>query len=129
MFIILIVYIRYLLLIILFFSCAQKKNIPNPNNKILKTPVAVPPLKHDAPGLVSETIFTMGLMTDYEVWEFLRSEPNENEVLETMGLPDSVWLSDNDSTKYLYYFIDKIQDFNLIEINSNSNNVSGFEWD
>ncbi len=122
-------YIRYLLLIILFSSCAQKKNIPNPNNKILKTPVTVPLSTNEEPELVSETIFTMGLMTDYEVWEFLRSKPNENEVLETIGLPDSVWLSNDDSTKYLYYFIDKIQDFNLIEINSNSNNVSGFEWD
>ena len=122
-------YIRYLLLIILFSSCAQKKNTPNPNNKILKTPITVPPSKNEKPELVSETIFTMGLMTDYEVWEFLRSKPMENEVLETIGFPDSVWLSNDDSTKYLYYFIDKIQDFNLIEINSNSNNVSGFEWD
>ena len=122
-------YIRYLLLIILFSSCAQKKNIPNPNNKILKTPVTVPLSKNEEPELVSETIFTMGLMTDYEVWEFLRSKPNENEVFETIGFPDSVWLSNDDSTKYFYYFIDKIQDFNLIEINSNSNNVSGFEWD
>ena len=122
-------YIRYLLLIILFSSCAQKKITPNPNNKILKTPVTVPLSKNEEPELVSETIFTMGLMTDYEVWEFLRSKPNENEVLETIGFPDSVWLSNDDSTKYFYYFIDKIQDFNLIEINSNSNNVSGFGWD
>ena len=122
-------YIRYLLLIILFSSCAQKKNTPNPNNKILKTPITVSPSKNEKPELVSETIFTMGLMTDYEVWEFLRSKPKENEVLETIGSPDSVWLSNDDSTKYLYYFIDKIKDFNLIEINSNSNNVSGFEWD
>ena len=122
-------YIRYLLLIILFSSCAQKKNTPNPNNKILKTPVTVPISKNEEAELASETIFTMGLMTDYEVWEFLRSNPNEKEVLETIGFPDSVWLSNDDSTKYLYYFIDKIQDFNLIEINSNSNNVSGFEWD
>jgi len=71
----------------------------------------------------------MGLMTDYEVWEFLRTNPNESSVIENIGLPDSVWLSDNDSTKFLYYFIDQIQDYNLIEINSTTNNVSGFEWD
>ena len=68
-------------------------------------------------------------MTDYEVWEFLRTSPAESLVIENIGLPDSVWLSDNDSTKFLYYFIDQIQDYNLIEINSTTNNVSGFEWD
>ena len=68
-------------------------------------------------------------MTDYEVWEFLRASPRESLVIENIGLPDSVWLSDNDSTKFLYYFIDQIQDYNLIEINSRTNNVSGFEWD
>ena len=68
-------------------------------------------------------------MTDYEVWEFLRASPSESLVIENIGLPDSVWLSDNDSTKFLYYFIDQIQDYNLIEINSTTNNVSGFEWD
>tara|TARA_Y100001970_G_scaffold237701_1_gene298364 strand:+ start:887 stop:1102 length:216 start_codon:yes stop_codon:yes gene_type:complete len=71
----------------------------------------------------------MGLMTDYEVWEFLRANPSESSVIENIGLPDSVWLSGNDSTKFLYYFIDQIQDYNIIEINSLTNNVSGFEWD
>ena len=35
----------------------------------------------------------MGLMTEYEVWEFLRTKPSEVSVIETLGLPDSVWLS------------------------------------
>ena len=51
----------------------------------------------------------MGLMTEYEIWEFLRGNPNESLVLENIGLPDSVWRSENDSTKFLYYFVDKIQ--------------------
>ena len=71
----------------------------------------------------------MGLMTEYEVWDFLRTKPSEVSVIETLGLPDSIWLSDNDSTKFLYYFIDQIQDYNLIEINSKTDIVSGFEWD
>ena len=68
-------------------------------------------------------------MTDYEIWEFLRDMPSENVVLDNIGLPDSVWRSDNDSTKFLYYFVDKIQDYNIIEIDSYSNQVAGFEWD
>ena len=89
----------------------------------------MPPTKNNRPELVQKTIFSMGLMTDYEIWEFLRANPSESSVIENIGLPDSVWLSDNDSTKFLYYFIDQIQDYNLIEINSTTNNVSGFEWD
>ena len=74
-------------------------------------------------------MFSLGLMTDYEIWEFLRDNPSENVVLDNIGLPDSVWRSDNDSTKFLYYFVDKIQDYNIIEIDSYSNQVTGFEWD
>ena len=89
----------------------------------------MPPTKTNRPDLVEKTIFSMGLMTEYEVWEFLRTKPSEVSVIETLGLPDSIWLSDNDSTKFLYYFIDQIQDYNLIEINSKTDIVSGFEWD
>ena len=112
---------KYLILIFLFFSCASKIKAPGP--------VSIPPTKNSRPDLVQKTIFSMGLMTEYEVWEFLRDKPSESSVLENLGLPDSVWLSDNDSTKFLYYFIDQIQDYNLIEVNSKTNNVSGFEWD
>jgi len=105
----------------MFFSCASE----------IKTPelVSIPPTKQTHPDLIEKTIFSLGLMTDYEVWEFLKSKPKEHAVIETIGLPDSVWLSENDSIKYLYYYIDKIQDYNLIEIKSDSNIVSGFEWD
>ena len=90
---------------------------------------SLPPTKESNPDLIEKTIFSMGLMTEYEIWEFLRGNPNESLVLENIGLPDSVWRSENDSTKFLYYFVDKIQDYNIIEINSYSNKVTGFEWD
>ena len=112
---------KYLLMMCLFFSCASEIKAPKP--------ILLPPTKTNRPDLVEKTILSMGLITEYEVWEFLRSRPSEGSVIETLGLPDSVWLSDNDSTKFLYYFIDQIQDYNLIEINSTTNSVSGFEWD
>ena len=112
---------KYLILISLVFSCAPEIKAPKP--------ILLPPTKTNRPDLVEKTILSMGLITEYEVWEFLRSRPSEGSVIETLGLPDSVWLSDNDSTKFLYYFIDQIQDYNLIEINSTTNSVSGFEWD
>ena len=92
-------------------------------------PVLMPPTKALASQPNEETIYTLGYMSDYEIWEFLRDKPSENVVLDNIGLPDSVWRSDNDSTKFLYYFVDKIKDYNIIEIDSYSNQVTGFEWD
>ena len=112
---------KYLILTFLFLSCATEIKTPKP--------ISLPPTKKNRPDLAEKTIFSMGLMTEYEVWEFLRTKPSEVSVIETLGLPDSVWLSNNDSIKFLYYFIDQIQDYNLIEINSITDNVSGFEWD
>jgi len=112
---------KLLAIIFIFLSCASEITAP----KML----ALPPTKKSSPDLIEKTIFSMGLMTEYEIWEFLRGSPNETLVLDNIGLPDSVWRSENDSTKFLYYFVDKIQDYNIIEINSFSNKVTGFEWD
>ncbi len=106
---------KHLAFILFFFSCASE----------VKTPqlFSLPPTKDSRPDLVEKTIFSLGLMTDYEVWEFLRNKPAESLVLENIGLPDSVWRSDDDSTKFLYYYIDRIQDYNIIEVNSFNNVV------
>ena len=50
------------------------------------------------------------------IWEFLNGKPVESEVIETFGFPDSVWLDDEQSTKFLYYYVSKIRDYNTIEI-------------
>lgn len=55
--------------------------------------------------------------------------PSERDVIDTFGLPDSVWLDDLELTKFMYYFITEIQDYNIIEINAKTDSVSGFEWD
>ena len=36
---------------------------------------------------------------------------------------------DEESTKFLYYYISEMQDYNTIEISARSDSVSGFEWD
>ena len=114
-------HIIILALISLFFSCASE----------VKTPklYSLPPTKSSRPDLVEKTMFSLGLMTDYEIWEFLKENPSEKDVLDTFGFPDSVWLDDGESTKYLYYFISEMQDYNTIEISARSDSVSGFEWD
>ena len=87
------------------------------------------PTKKMRPDLIQETIYSKGYLSEYDIWEFLRTKPSEVEVLETFGLPDSVWLDDLESTKFIYYFVDMIQDYNTIEISTKTDSVSGFEWD
>ena len=107
-------------LLLLFIGC-----IPKPPLK----PVVLPLTKNSNPGQNEKTMYSLGYMSEYDIWEFLKDKPSENEVLETFGLPDSVWLDDKESTKFLYYFVLEIQDYNTIEINSKTDSVSGFEWD
>jgi len=109
-----------ILLIGLLFSCATK-----PRPKQIVMPLTKEALDVDQ----EETVYTLGYMSDYEIWEFLNERPSEKDVLNTFGLPDSVWLDDNRSTKYLYYYISKMRDYNTIEISASSDSVSGFEWD
>ena len=113
------VYIKLLLSLVLF-SCSAP---PPPK------PIVMPPTKLLKPELNKESLLSLGYISGYEIWEFLRDGPSEDEVLDTFGLPDSVWLDDGESTKFLYYFISEMQDYNTIEISTKSDSVSGFEWD
>ncbi len=112
--------IRLLFLSLAIISCSAP---PPPK------PIVMPPTKKSNPELVQETLFSRGYMSGYEIWEFLRDGPSEGDVLDTFGLPDSIWLDDEGSTKFLYYFISEMQDYNTIEISTKSDSVSGFEWD
>ena len=109
-----------LFLLIFIYSCVFT---PPPN------PIVIPPLKSSLNGKEQETLYTLGYMSPYDIWEFLKERPTEKEVLDTFGFPDSVWIDDLETTKFLYYFISDIQDFNTIEISTKTDSVSGFEWD
>ena len=112
--------LRLFLIVWVILSCFSA-----PPTKI----IIMPPTKKMRPDLIQETIYSKGYMSEYDIWEFLRTKPSEVEVLETFGLPDSVWLDDLESTKFIYYFVDMIQDYNTIEISTKTDSVSGFEWD
>ena len=107
-------------LLLLFIGCVPK---------LPPKPVVLPLTKNSNPDHNEKTMYSLGYMSEYDIWEFLKDKPSENEVLETFGLPDSVWLDDKESTKFLYYFVMEIQDYNTIEISSKTDSVSGFEWD
>ena len=108
-----------LLYVVILFSCSTPPIIP----------ITMPPIKASLNGPIEETIYSMGYMSDYDIWEFLNGKPAESEVIETFGFPDSVWLDDEQSTKFLYYYVLKIRDYNTIEISAKTDSVSGFEWD
>ena len=112
----------FLRLFLFIFICSCVFT-PSPN------PILIPPLKKSLAGKKQNTVYTLGYMSEYDIWEFLKENPSEKEVLDTFGFPDSVWVDDLETTKILYYFISDIQDFNTIEISVKTDSVSGFEWD
>ena len=112
----------FLRLFLFIFICSCVFT-PSPN------PILIPPLKKSLAGKKQNTVYTLGYMSEYDIWEFLKENPSEKEVLDTFGLPDFVWVDDLETTKILYYFISDIQDFNTIEISAKTDSVSGFEWD
>ena len=69
------------------------------------------------------------LKSSMVAWEFLKKNPSESEVLKYFGDPDSSWVDENDKFKILYYYIPEYLDYNFIEIDLKSGDVSGFEWD
>jgi len=106
------------ILLILFFACAHP-----------------PEIQFDPPPLKSYEFqsepspLDQGLLTEYDIWEFLKSKPGEREVLETMGFPDSVWVSDEESYYILYYYRPDLNDYNSIELHKSERKVIGYEWD
>ena len=125
---------------VIYFIICSCSSLPNPSadkNNAFKNDLnahqnkftSLPPTKTLRPDLIRETIFSRGYLTGYDIWEYLREKPDQNGIIETFGLPDSVWLDDRKSTKFLYYFISEMQDYNTIEISTQSDSVSGFEWD
>jgi hypothetical protein len=97
---------RKIIFVGLLFYCISCKSASPP--KLIK----LPPTKTSTIAQQDETIFTMGYMSGYDIWEFLKEEPSQKDVLETFGLPDSVWLDDIQTTKFLYYFISDMHDYN-----------------
>ncbi|MDP6339284.1 MAG: hypothetical protein QF842_03025 [Candidatus Marinimicrobia bacterium] len=89
-------------------------------------PFNPPPTKQltDGPNSLSE-----GLLTEYDIWEFLKENPSEAAVIEMLGAPDSVWASDEQPYYVMYYYRPNLQDYNSIELNTKSRRVTGYEWD
>ncbi len=114
-------WMRISFLIFLFYACTS---VPEP---IPMTPA--PLTKKTASIPEEESLYSAGLMTDYEIWEFFRENPQEAEVLETLGLPDSLWIDETSDFRILYYFVPEIQDYNSIEVDQRTGFVLGFEWD
>jgi|TARA_B110000438_G_scaffold280127_1_gene305101 hypothetical protein len=96
-----------------------------------KPPVSIPetPTKVSSPALNLPSPLSEGIINQYDIWQFLKKQPHESEVFDLLGLPDSVWIPDNQMYKILYYYVDKLDDYNSVEIDVNNMKVNGFEWD
>ena len=95
------------------------------------TPVPVPetPTKISHPSMDMSSPLSEGIINQYDVWQFLKQNPEESEVFDLLGLPDSVWTSDDQKYKVLYYYVEFLDDYNSVEINVKSMTVNSFEWD
>ena len=80
------IYSSYLMVMLLrlylftFFCSCTSMSPPNL--------ISTPPLKKSLGDEKQETIYTLGYMSEYDIWEFLKEKPTEKEVLETFGIPD-----------------------------------------
>ena len=107
---------RLFLISLFLFGCTP----PNPE------PFIPPTLKESN---LKNNFTNKELLTDYDIWEFLKDNPKESEVIKMFGSPDSVWVSDNQSYYILYYYQLTLQDYNFIELDTKSREVTGYEWD
>lgn len=87
------------------------------------------PTKASNPELVQPTPFSNGLVNDFDVFEFLIKKPGKDQVITYLGLPDSAWVNNDETTMIWYYFVENLNDFNAVEINVKTFKVTGFEWD
>jgi len=112
-------WLSFTLLIVLFSGCSATQ----PREKIIIQ------TKRSNPELVQPTPFSEGQINDYDVFEFLQNKPDRTNIVSYIGLPDSVWINDEQSSMVWYYFIEDIKDYNAVEINIESSKATGFEWD
>lgn len=68
-------------------------------------------------------------MNEYDVYRFLKEQPSEKEIVQTLGQPDSVWVDEFQTVRIYYYYVPRIRDYNSVEINVKSRKAIGFEWD
>ena len=107
---------RLFLISVLLFGCTP----PTPD------PFIPPIIKSSS---LKNNVISKELLTEYDIWEFLKNEPKELEVIRMFGAPDSVWVSDNQSYYIMYYFQLSLQDYNFIELDTKSRKATGYEWD
>jgi len=106
-------------LLLLFVACASPLPEPVPEKPVETTPSSSQPL----------IPLKAGLLTEYDVWEFLKTSPDEKAVLNELGPPDSIWVAEDSTYQVWYYYRPEYQDYNSIEIDLPSHRITGFEWD
>lgn len=114
-----------ILLVLILISCGTAPE-PIPEPAVEKTPTPVAEYSEDSN--VSDP-YQCWLMNEYDIWQYLKNNPVEDDVLSTLGQPDSVFTDFNRTYRILYYYIPKLDDYNSVEIDARTGLVTGFEWD
>ena len=109
----------FLSIILFFFGSCRLPELKPENEKEIIEDIVPFEMNDVQPSLKSSMV----------AWEFLKKNPSEGEVLKYFGDPDSSWVDEYDKFKILYYYIPVYHDYNFIEIDLKSGDVSGFEWD
>ncbi|MFQ6614576.1 MAG: hypothetical protein ACE5D1_07005 [Fidelibacterota bacterium] len=114
-----------LILILLLWSCASA-----PEPAPIAEPENVPESASTVPATPSATVpDTRDLLTEYDIWDFLSTHPDQQAVRETLGAPDSVWVDEDGLLQIWYYYVPEIQDYNSVEFDPATQKTTGFEWD
>lgn len=69
------------------------------------------------------------LMNEYDIFNYLSTNPSADNVIQTLGEPDSIFVDFEHTMRIFYYYIPKLKDYNSIEIDPATGQVAGFEWD
>ncbi len=120
--------ILILTIVMLMVACGPKQA---PGPELLPDSTAVPEPAGE-PGdnsLLPVDPYQRWLMNEYDIFQFLRTNPTAEAVIQTLGQPDSVFMDFEQTTRILYYYIPKLDDYNSVEIETGTGKVSGFEWD
>lgn len=121
---------RYLFTFLLVWGCASTPNAgPEVQPESLPAAAKVPAPDSTAVGENGLSPYRQGLLTEYDIWNFLDTHPNAEAVRQTLGTPDSVWTDEEDRLQIWYYFVPEIHDYNSVEFDPATRQVTGFEWD
>ena len=114
-----------ILLVLILISCGPTPE-PQPEPPVANIP---DPVEEYLDANRQPDPYQRWLLNEYDIWQYLKNNPVEDDVLATLGQPDSIFTDFDRTYRILYYYIPKLDDYNSVEIDARTGLVTGFEWD